>query len=149
MRERSPGAGEPAGFQLASQGSGDFMELAGAEIMSKGNPGVSKLLNSMKKLIREVNDKEICNRLEILMGVEREDIPPHLIRALFDDPFNFNADQIPEPFSQYVRHYLYMLKRDQRIQDRERLEKEKKKGSRANSGAKKTSRSRNPSEQSA
>ncbi len=98
--------------------------------MSRGNPGVSKLLNSMKKLIREVNDKEICNRLEILMGVEKEDIPPQLARALFEDPLSFDADQIPEPFSQYVKHYLYMVKRDQRIQNRERQEKESRKAGR-------------------
>jgi len=122
------------------------MELAGAAAMSKGNPGVSKLLNSMKKLIREVNDKEICNRLEILMGVEREDIPPHLIRAFFDDPLAFDADQIPEPFSQYAKHYLYMLKRDLRIQHRERIEKENRKNARSKTGtAKKTSRTRKSS----
>ncbi len=115
--------------------------------MSKGNPVVSKLLNSMKKLIREVNDKEICNRLEILMGVEREDIPPHLIRALFDDPLGFDADQIPEPFSQYAKHFLYMLKRDQRIQHRERIEKEKRKSARSKTAttSKKASRSRKTS----
>lgn len=115
--------------------------------MSKGNPGVSKLLNAMKKLIREVNDKEICNRLEILMGVEREDIPPHQIRALFDDPFNFDANQIPEPYSQYVKHFLYMLKRDQRIQHREQMEKEKRKSAGSKSAATpgKASRSRKTS----
>lgn len=117
--------------------------------MSKGNPGVSKLLNSMKKLIREVNDKEICNRLEILMGVEREDIPAHLVRALFDDPLAFDADQIPEPFSQYAKHFLYMLKRDQRIQHRERIEKENRKSVRskakAGTSSKKSSQSRKTS----
>lgn len=99
--------------------------------MSKENVGVSKLLNSMKKLIREVNDKEICNRLEILKGVEKEDIPPHIVRSLFDNPLTFDTDQISEPFSQYVKHYVYMVKRDQRILQREATEKENRKKVRA------------------
>lgn len=98
--------------------------------MSKGNPGVSKLLNSMKKLVREVNDKEICNRLEILMGVEKEDVPATLIRSLFDAPHDFDADLIPEPFSQYAKHFLYMLKREERIHVRDREEKESRKKAR-------------------
>lgn len=98
--------------------------------MSKGNPGVSKLLNSMKKLVREVNDKEICNRLEILIGVEKEDVPATLIRSLFDSPHDFDADLIPEPFSQYAKHYLYMLKREERIHERDRQEKESRKKTR-------------------
>jgi len=93
--------------------------------MAKGNPGVTRLLTAMKKLVREVNDKEICNRLEILIGVEKEDIPPNLVRQLFDSPLSFDADQIPEPFAQYAKHFLYMLKRDERIQQRARTEKDR------------------------
>lgn len=90
-----------------------------AEIMSRSSQGVSRLLSAMKKLIVEVNDQEICRRLEILMNSEKEDLPQPIIRRIIDTPNEVDAREVPEPYTQYVKHYLYMLKRDARDKRRE------------------------------
>lgn len=80
----------------------------------------------MKKLIREVNDKEICNKLEILVSSEKEDIPNHLIKDILESPLTFDASKVPEPYTQYVRHYIYMVKREMRINQKKEERKQKK-----------------------
>lgn len=72
----------------------------------------------MKKLIREVNDKEICNKLEILASSEKEDIPANLIKSLLDSPLTFDTNKIQEPYVQYVRHFIYMVKREKRLAEK-------------------------------
>lgn len=101
------------------------------------NPNIGKLLSAMKKLIKEVNDQEICRRLEILMNSEKEDLSAGAIRKILETPESIDAKEIPEPYPQYVKHYIYMLKREARDKVREvqkeqqateaRLEKEKSK----------------------
>ncbi len=73
----------------------------------------------MKKMIVEVNDQEICRRLEILMNSEKEDLPQPIIRRILDAPNEVDAREVPEPYTQYVKHYLYMLKRDARDKRRD------------------------------
>ncbi|MBX7058530.1 MAG: hypothetical protein K1X75_10735 [Leptospirales bacterium] len=51
------------------------------------------------------------------MNSEKEDLPAQLAKKMIDDPGNFDARQAPEPYTQYVKHYLYMVKRERR--DRE------------------------------
>lgn len=87
--------------------------------MSRSSQGVSRLLSAMKKLIVEVNDQEICRRLEILMNSEKEDLPQPIVRRILDTPNEIDAREVPEPYTQYVKHYLYMLKRDARDKRRE------------------------------
>ena len=74
----------------------------------------------MRKLIREVNDQEICRRLEILMNTEKEDLPSATVRRMLEQPLDFDPREVPEPFTQYVKHYLYMIKRESREKERER-----------------------------
>jgi len=82
--------------------------------MAKSNPNLTKLLFSMKKLSSEVNDQEICRRLEILINSDHDDLSVTLSNRIFDDPNNIEPKMIPEPFTQYVMHYLYMCKRESR-----------------------------------
>lgn len=76
---------------------------------------LNKLLSSMKKLSIEVNDQEICKKLELLISTTKEEINPNLIKNLFEDPLNFNSNDIQEPFCQYVRHFTYMIKRNEKL----------------------------------
>ncbi len=75
------------------------------------NSGVGRLLAAMRRHVQEVNDQEICRRLEILMASEKGDLPSTLLRPLFDEPGTFDPKRVPEPYTQYVKHYLYMVKR--------------------------------------
>lgn len=88
--------------------------------MGKSKPGISKLLTAMRKLVVEINDQEICRRLEILMNSEKEDLPALSIKRLMDDPASFDARSMPEPYTQYVRHFIYMHKRHLRESHREK-----------------------------
>ena len=86
--------------------------------MAKTKPGVGRLLTAMKKMIVEVNDQEICRRLEILQNSEKDDLAPSLMKRLLEDPAGFDAREVPEPYTQYVKHYLYMIKRIERVRER-------------------------------
>lgn len=68
----------------------------------------------MRKMAIEVNDSEVCRKLEILMNSEKEDFSPQLIRRIEDLPSDFDPREVPEPYTQYVRHYLYMVRRAQK-----------------------------------
>jgi hypothetical protein len=82
--------------------------------MAKSNPNLTRLLISMKKLISEVNDQEICRRLEILINSDHDDLSAGLARQIFEESGNLEPKMIPEPFTQYVMHYLFMVKREAR-----------------------------------
>ncbi len=82
--------------------------------MARGKPGIGKLLSMMRKMTLEVNDSEVCRKLEILMNSEKEDFSPQLIRRIEDLPSDFDPREVPEPYTQYVRHYLYMVRRARR-----------------------------------
>ncbi len=73
-----------------------------------------KFINAMRKLSVEVNDTEICKRLEILMATSKDDLPVAQVNLLLSDPKNFDPRSIAEPFTQYVRHFIYMVKRNGR-----------------------------------
>jgi hypothetical protein len=88
--------------------------------MAKANPGIGRLLAAMRKMVVEVNDQEICRRLEILQNSEKEDLAPSLIKRLLEAPEDFDAREVSEPYTQYVKHYLYMVKRDSREKARQR-----------------------------
>ncbi|TGL41349.1 phosphatidylinositol phospholipase [Leptospira perdikensis] len=74
-----------------------------------------KFLNAMRKLSTEVNDSEICKRLEILMATSKDDLPLAVVNQLLQDAKNFDPKAIPEPYTQYVRHFIYMVKRNGRV----------------------------------
>ncbi|WP_084597435.1 phosphatidylinositol phospholipase [Leptospira wolbachii] len=74
-----------------------------------------KFLNAMRKLSTEVNDSEICKRLEILMATSKDDLPLALVNQLLQDAKNFDPKAIHEPYTQYVRHFIYMVKRNGRV----------------------------------
>ncbi|MBM9547523.1 hypothetical protein JWG40_10890 [Leptospira sp. 201903074] len=74
-----------------------------------------KFLNAMRKLSTEVNDSEICKRLEILMATSKDDLPVAVVNQLLQDPKNFDPKSIHEPYTQYVRHFIYMAKRNGRV----------------------------------
>jgi len=109
--------------------------------ISKNNQGIQKLLSVMKKMIREVNDKEICNKLEILVSSEKEDIPANMIKDLLESPLTFDASKVPEPYTQYVKHYIYMVKREERLnQKKEELKVKKEKEEESKKSKKKASK---------
>jgi hypothetical protein len=105
------------------------------------NKQISRLHQLMKKLCLDINDSEICRRLEILMNTEKDDLSKDKVDLLVKQGVEFEPKILPEPYTQYVRHYLYMVKRKQKeIEEKSkkvRLSTSKKKKSSAISEKKK------------
>ncbi|WP_411821369.1 phosphatidylinositol phospholipase [Leptospira sp. 'Mane'] len=80
-----------------------------------------KFTNAMRKLSVEVNDTEICKRLDILMATSKDDLPLAQVNQLLADPKSFDPRAIPEPYTQYVRHFIYMVKRNGRLPSESRV----------------------------
>lgn len=68
----------------------------------------------MRKLSVEVNDEEICRRFETLMHTSKEDLNLNSVKSLLQNPSEFEPKEIPEPYTQYVRHFMYMVKRNEK-----------------------------------
>jgi hypothetical protein len=73
-----------------------------------------RFLAAMQRLSTEVNDTEICKRFETLMFTNKDDLNLQLITQLLANPRDFDPNVIQEPFGQYVRHFLYMIKRSEK-----------------------------------
>ncbi|PJZ24893.1 hypothetical protein CH352_12935 [Leptospira hartskeerlii] len=69
----------------------------------------------MKKVTSEVNDHEILRRLETLMVTSKEDLNQAVVRSLLENPLDFDPKSVPEPYAQYVRHFVYMVKRNKKM----------------------------------
>ncbi|MCT8335632.1 hypothetical protein NUH30_18250, partial [Leptospira sp. 85282-16] len=52
---------------------------------------------------------------EILMATSKDDLPLALVNQLLQDAKNFDPKAIHEPYTQYVRHFIYMVKRNGRV----------------------------------
>lgn len=48
------------------------------------------------------------------MASEKQDLALATIRSLLESPATFDPRSVPEPYTQYVKHYLYMVKREGR-----------------------------------
>lgn len=78
-------------------------------------PGFSKLLEAMKKLSIDVNDREICKKLDTLMVTSKDDLNLTSIKNLLQSPLDFDPREIPDPYTQYVKHFIYMVRRNEKM----------------------------------
>lgn len=74
----------------------------------------TKFIEAMRKLSTEVNDLEICKRLETLMLTSKEDLNMASVKTLLQDPQAFDPKEIPEPYTMYVKHFIYMVRRNEK-----------------------------------
>ncbi|MCB1142717.1 MAG: hypothetical protein H7A24_04240 [Leptospiraceae bacterium] len=77
--------------------------------------GFSKLLEAMRKLSIDVNDREICKKLETLMLTSKDDLNVLSIKTLLQNPMEFDPKDVPDPYTQYVKHFIYMVKRNEKM----------------------------------
>ncbi len=78
-------------------------------------PGFMKLLEAMRKLSIDVNDREICKKLDTLMVTSKDDLNLANIKSLLQSPLEFDPREIPDPYTQYVKHFIYMVKRNEKM----------------------------------
>lgn len=48
------------------------------------------------------------------MLTSKEDLSLSTIKQLIENPLEFEPRDVQEPYTQYVRHYIYMVKRNER-----------------------------------
>lgn len=77
--------------------------------------GFSKLIDAMRKLSVDVNDREICKKLETLMLTSKDDLNVADVKVLLQSPNSFDPKDIPDPYTQYVKHFIYMVKRNEKM----------------------------------
>ncbi len=69
----------------------------------------------MRKLSIDVNDREICKKLETLMLTSKDDLNVTDVKTLLQNPSGFDPKDIPDPYTQYVKHFIYMVKRNEKM----------------------------------
>jgi hypothetical protein len=73
---------------------------------------LTKLYNQMHKMSLDAVDNEIIKRFKILIDASEEDVPKTDIDQLISDPKSADTSLFPEGLQPYVKHYVFMTKRD-------------------------------------
>jgi len=72
---------------------------------------LTKLYNQMHKMSLDAVDNEVIKRFKILIEASEEDVPKTDVEQLMSDPKNSDSSVFPEGLQPYVRHYIFMSKR--------------------------------------
>lgn len=73
---------------------------------------LTKLYNQMHKLSLDAVDSEVIKRFKILIDASEEDLPKAVIDTLLNDPKLSDTSIFPEGLQPYVKHYIFMIKRE-------------------------------------
>lgn len=73
---------------------------------------LTKLYNHMHKMSLDAVDSEVIKRFKVLIDACEEDLPKAVIDALITDPKGSDTSVFPEGLQPYVKHYIFMIKRD-------------------------------------
>jgi len=83
-----------------------------------------RVYNYMTKLSSDAVDNEILKRFKILIDASEEDLPKADIDTLLNDYKNADIHAFPEGLQPYVKHYLFMVKRDMNIKAKKEVKNE-------------------------
>ncbi len=83
-----------------------------------------RLYNRMTKLTSDAVDNEIVKRFKILIDASEEDLPKIEIDALLNDQENTDTHSFPEGLQPYVKHYIFMVKRENNIKAKKEAKNE-------------------------
>jgi hypothetical protein len=73
---------------------------------------LTKLYNHMHKMSLDAVDGEVIKRFKILIDACEEDLQKSIIDSLIADPKSSDTSVFPEGLQPYVKHYIFMIKRD-------------------------------------
>ncbi|HON16828.1 MAG TPA: hypothetical protein PKX79_00750 [Spirochaetota bacterium] len=71
-----------------------------------------KLYNHMNKLSIDAVDNEVLKRFKMLIDACEEDVPKNDIDQLMGDPKGTDTSIFPEGLQPYIKHYVFMTKRN-------------------------------------
>jgi len=73
---------------------------------------LTKLYNHMHKMSLDAVDSEVIKRFKVLIDACEEDLPKAVIDTLISEPKSSDTSVFPEGFQPYVKHYVFMIKRE-------------------------------------
>jgi len=71
-----------------------------------------KLCTEMNKMSHDAVDREIIKRFRTIIDTGEEDISKVRLTSVLNDPKNVQLSDFHESHQPYIKHYLFMLKRD-------------------------------------
>jgi hypothetical protein len=81
---------------------------------SKKKTNLSRLCVEMNKLTRDAVDKEVTKRFRILIETTEEDITKVSLNQILKDPKDVDLSIFHESLQPYIKHYLFMAKRNKK-----------------------------------
>jgi hypothetical protein len=73
-----------------------------------------KLYSEMNKLSKDAVDKEVIKRFRIIIDTSEEDITKKSLELILNDQKNVNMTDFSDSLQPYIKHYLFLTKRDTR-----------------------------------
>jgi hypothetical protein len=73
-----------------------------------------KLYSEMNKLSNDAVDKEVIKRFKIIIETSEEDITKKSLKLILKEPKNVNISDFNDSLQPYIKHYLFLMKRDTR-----------------------------------
>ncbi|OHD70599.1 MAG: hypothetical protein A2W19_03420 [Spirochaetes bacterium RBG_16_49_21] len=73
-----------------------------------------KLYSEMNKLSNDAVDKEVIKRFKIIIETSEEDIMKKNLELILKDPKNVSVAEFNDNLQPYIKHYLFLIKRDKR-----------------------------------
>jgi len=81
--------------------------------ISKRKSNLSKLCTEMNKMTFDAVDREIIKRFKIIIDTSEEDIAKTSMLSIIQEPKSVDLHSYHESLQPYIKHYLFMLKREQ------------------------------------
>ena len=71
-----------------------------------------KLYSEMYKLSNDAVDKEVIKRFKIIIETSEEDITKKSLNLILKEPKIVNISDFNDSLQPYIKHYLFLMKRD-------------------------------------
>jgi len=74
-----------------------------------------KLYSEMNKLSHDAVDKEVIKRFKVIIDTSEEDITKKSLGLILKDPKSVIINDFSDSLQPYIKHYLFLIKRNKRI----------------------------------
>ena len=82
------------------------------QLKGRRKTNLMKLCTAMNKLSTDAVDKEVVKRFKTVIDSAEEDITKILLNQIINHSDELELNLVPELFHPYVKHYLFMKKRN-------------------------------------
>ena len=81
----------------------------------KKNKNLSRLHSEMNKMVLDAVDREVIKRFKIIIDTSEEDLTKVNLTQLLKEPKSVDMSIYDESLQAYIKHYLFMKKREKNI----------------------------------